>query len=90
MVVAAGAGATFAVGVEWATGTGACAGDAAEADTVDDEEDAAMAAVAAATAAATGFFWCSGCSVVLFGAIGVVDKGGGPVTVDDGFRWTAA
>lgn len=55
MVVAAGAGATFAVGVECATGIGACAGDAAEADTVDDEEDAAMAAVAAATAAATGF-----------------------------------
>lgn len=56
MVVAAGAGAMFAVGVEWATGIGACAGDAAEADTVDDEEGAAIAAAAAATAAATGFW----------------------------------
>lgn len=54
-MVAAGAGATFAVGVECATGIGACAGDAAEADTVDEEEDAAMAAVASATAAAIGF-----------------------------------
>lgn len=81
IVLATDAGAMFVVGVKCAAGMGACAGDVADADTID-EEDAAIAAAAAAAATATGL--CSSTFTVVLWVAGAIGSGRGTTTIDDG------